>query len=125
MYEKKIVDDLNNEIEFVLFFLLFTFFWVECSSPPPPEVTLGPRFKEEPRRTTGKLPTTYFTARMMFIPGLRRELRVLAFLLTAYFMSQTWTGKAQCVDPLQCRPFLASLRFGIRRRSEICRFTKL
>lgn len=49
---KKIVDELNNEIEFatcnMLLFLLFTFIWVECPSPPPPEVTLGQRFKEEP-----------------------------------------------------------------------------
>ena len=64
---------------------------------------------------------------MMFIPRLRREMRVLALLLIVYFMSFTWTGKAQYilyVYPLQCEPFLASFRVVLMSVFEIGRFTK-
>ena len=75
---------------------------------------------------------------MMFIPGQRVEMRVLALLLIVYFMSLTWTGKVQyilCVYPLQCEPFLACLfdNFGgvlisvfkIGRFTEMCDFLVL
>jgi len=73
------------------------------------------RFEEVCRTTDAKI---CFIARMMFNPGLRREMHVLALLLTVYFMCQTWTGKAQYIQYLftTCSAnmvSIASRRFGV------------
>ena len=116
----------------IFLFFLFYFFFVEqgAPSPPPTKQDFGSRWKKSPiaSRTTDN--HDLFSARMMFIPGLRREMRVVALLLIVYFMSLTWTGKAQYilyVFPLQCEPVLASVPFGVASISvfKTGRFTEL
>ena len=55
---------------------------------------------------------------MMFIPGLRVEMRVLALLLIVYFMSLTWTGKVQYSLCLPLAARTVSSVVSIRRRSD-------